>query len=715
MSAVSITRFLGEAPKLSGENLPETAAQYAYNTKLYSGDLIPYNKSSLDLALTKAGTIKTIYPMETSGTHLWLQWTTDVDVAKAPLSTDSTQRIYYTGDGEPRSTNYLLATAGGVNYPMHYYTLGLPKPVVAPTIAAVSFTAIVGTNHRSRDAGNFATITTAAAHGLATGAYVTISGATDTTFNLTNTPITVTSATTFTYYCPGAAVVDALDAALKVSISGALQRRSYIYTWVTSWGEESVPSDPSNAVYVNEGQTINVTGLPAAWPGSYTGTYQSAAYPGDVSGITGPMTVRIYRSVSSTAGAAYYLVAEQALGVTTYTDTTATNALSVQLPSLYYDQPPAAMQGIRAIHNGMLVGFYGNVVCFSEPGQPHAWPVKYQQNLDSPVVAVNNIGQTVVVLTTRQPWVIQGNSPSVMAKTKMDYLLPCTSKRAVVNMGFGLVFPTPGGLAIYSASTGADSLTKFIHDWDTWSVAVDGASLVATQANGRYYACSNKGSFVFEKNDQVGGYLVELSQAFSAAYYDAPNAKLYYATGTNTYLWDDPAQALGQMDWKSKVMKTKEPINLGAARVIADYGMSATDLINSTTNNATAVANQAIISGLPLAAQKESLTYGPLGSAAFGATGVSATGVALGAAVAGASSVEPLGASDIQAMIPINAGVQFQLFVDKSLVFVAAVTDSNTFRLPTGYRSDTFEVRVTGTVRVRAIHLAETPYGLKQV
>jgi hypothetical protein len=37
----------------------------------------------------------------------------------------------------------------------------------------------------------------------------------------------------------------------------------------------------------------------------------------------------------------------------------------------------------------------------------------------------------------------------------------------------------------------------------------------------------------------------------------------------------------------------------------------------------------------------------------------------------------------------------------------------DTFRLPTGYRSDTFEVAVEGDIRVRAIHLGETPLSLK--
>src|SRR6266850_5171371 len=100
MPALKIAKFLGAAPKLSGELLPDTVAQYAFNTKLYSGDLIPYRVPASVGTLEKIGTIQTIYPMINVGVTYWLHWTEDVDVAKGPISSDTTQRIYYTGQGE---------------------------------------------------------------------------------------------------------------------------------------------------------------------------------------------------------------------------------------------------------------------------------------------------------------------------------------------------------------------------------------------------------------------------------------------------------------------------------------------------------------------------------------------------------------------------------------------------------------------------------------
>ena len=677
MGAVKLQKFLGEAPKLATEHLPESAASYAYNIKLYSGDLIPYNEPTELFTFAKPGTIKSMYPMnDGSGGFKWLHWTTDVDVADSASTSNTTQRIYYTGDSEPRVTDYTLATTGaGTAYPYAYYTLGLPPPVTAVTSAATSFTTKSSAT-RARDSGNIATITFATAHGLVNGAYVTTTTFGGTGYNLSNVQVTVVNATTITYYCPGAAETSVADTAGKVDLAGPTQTRTYVYTWYDAWGQESVASPVSTTLYIKDGQTVELTGLPAAWPGSYTGTYQTTG-----------MKVRIYRTVTSAGGTKYYKVADVNLGTTTYSDTVATKDLVTALPSEYFDQPPSTMQGIMSVHNGIMVGFFENTVCFSEPGYPHAWPQKYQMQVDATVVGISNVGQTIVVLTTENPWVIQGSAPANMSKTRMDYKLPCTSKRGIVNMGFGLVFPTRGGLATYSSATGGDLLSKHVYEWDTWRANVNAGDLMAAQYNGKYTARSSKGSFVFEKHDQIGGFLIRLSQDFTALYYDANAAVLYFAYDGKMYQWDDPAKPFGQFDWKSKTMVTKDYMNLGAARVIADYGSNPNDVQIADQNAVTLTNNQALISTRK--------TGGSLGGSSFGAV-----------AVAG-SFIKPL--------TPVNVGVQFQLFVDKELIFTTQVVNDNAFRLPTGYRSDTFEVRVTGNTRIRAVHLGETPWGLDKV
>lgn len=168
------------------------------------------------------------------------------------------------------------------------------------------------------------------------------------------------------------------------------------------------------------------------------------------------------------------------------------------------------------------------------------------------------------------------------------------------------------------------------------------------------------GSFIFERDEQIGGFFNTDDFAFTSSWYDSLTGKLYVTAGTagDIYEWDNLSQPPQMMEWKSKVIITKDMLNIGAARVVADY---AGDIHLIPWENATTVW--------------ETTTYTW-------------------------NSANP---------------VTFKLYADKEEIFSIDLTDSSTFRLPTGYRTDTYEVSVTGDVRIRAIHLAETPLGLKEV
>lgn len=594
-SALKIAKFLGEAPKLSGELLPDTVAQYAFNTKLYSGDLIPYAIPETVSTLEKTGPIASIYPMVNGTNLLWLHWTEDVDVAKGPIASDTTQRVYYTGQVEPRVTNFTLATSGGgASYPIDYYKLGLPPPASGVT------------------------------------------------------------------------------AALGGGGAGAALARVYVFTWLTVWGEESQPSPASNSVNAMEGQTVNITALPGVGP---VGQYQTTG-----------MVKRLYRSVSTSAGTFYFKVADIALATTTYADSIATAVLSIFLPSEDWDPPSDDMIGILALPNGMMAGFFDNNLCFCEPYQPHAWPIKYRLTTDSNIVAIAAIGTSIVVATEGNPYVFTGNSPADVTSTRLDIIYPCVAKRSMVNMGFGAVYASRAGLVVISQS-GNDLLTKYVHYWDTWQDSFDITTLTARYFDGKYFAAHETGSFIFERDEQIGGYFVESNYQFTGAFYDPLAAIFYFALGQSVMEWDPPNGVRSVIDWKSKVFKTADMVNMGAARVVGDW--EATDSTAAiAANNAIILSNQAII----------------INELAAG----SINGLAIN------DSVE-LNGSLIADLNPIDNAILFQLYTDKIVRFQRYINTSNVFRLPAGYKTDTFEVRVSGNVQVRSIQLAETPLGLKGV
>jgi hypothetical protein len=870
MAAVKIVKFLGEAPKIASELLPDAAAQIAFNVKLYSGDLIPYRLPYLSGSVDRVGIIKTLYALRdpSNGDLKWLTWTTDVDIITASASEDGEQRFYYTGDGVPKVSNYELATATGVPYPNNSYDLGLPLPETVLTTSSTSFSQKSSTS-RARDAGNYATVVTSANHELRTGMIVTISGfpaATTSvaTFNATNAEVTVVNDTTFTYFSPGEQVSTTSDTNGRVSLAGNTIPRNYVYTWYTPWEEESIASEPSDNLYIKEGQLVTVSNLPTAKP---TGSnfvrgvrlYRTLASSGGteyfrlatlwfptgtarvsrasnvsrvtlnnhhnlaiddrfkLSGctdtsfnITGGVVLDIINDYTfeyaqtagnvadkaETAGTVYHDVAETldnparywGDGSYSFTDDFDARNLFDILETNEYDPPPENLKGLIAAQNNILVGFDGNQLFFSEPNVPHAWPAKYALTFEYDIVGVASVGGYILVLTEEYPYQVSGNNPATMAYARIDTLYPCLSKRSIVNMGYGVAYVTYGGLAVYNPSGGMDLITKFVHDWDTWPEAVDLTNVTGRFYNGKYFGSDGTASFIFERDDRIGGYFVQINYKFTAAWYDPQSNDFYYISDNlgNLYEWDKTTQPLSSAEWKSKTIVTKDFLNLGAARIIADYATPDAETeaiaaynagvptynaqvwedystpaqtasyarnanvatIVTATPHLLATGSKVDISGFTggtasgfnaqqveiTVVNSTTFTFADVGSTVSTTADTSGTVICLkglGDMNGPYDRIDSLGnritnfgtlnstvingdnftrtLRTVEGLLPIT----FRLWVDKQLAFQATVSTDEVFRLPTGYRSDTFEVGVSGSARVRAIHFGETPFGLR--
>ena len=137
MAAIRVLGFDGLLPKLSPTMMGESFAQTATNVKLYSKELRFWRGFGLQLDGPPANpAYKTIFKLFSStGTYAWLAWTTDVDVAVSPVADASENRIYYTGSGTPKKTNFAMATAGAQPYPATYMEMGVPGPTAAAAIA----------------------------------------------------------------------------------------------------------------------------------------------------------------------------------------------------------------------------------------------------------------------------------------------------------------------------------------------------------------------------------------------------------------------------------------------------------------------------------------------------------------------------------------------------------------------------------------------------
>lgn len=675
MTAFRIAGFSGLVPRLAKQLLAPNQAQVATNCTLTSGDLRPRSGPLLIAAPVIVNDIMSMFRMEKDGNEKWLAWDKDVDVARSPVAGNTQRRFYYTGDGEPRASDYDTATAGVGPYPSGCFVLGVSPPITKPT--------------------------------------VTPSG----------------------------------------GVSGTTVSRSYVYTFVTPWGEESAPSPAStvttgkvddtwalsamDAAPPNSG-TISAAAKDTPSPGYVTVTFNSvfglrayeeiaiAAVTGmtDLNGTfpivsisgndvvfllsttqtyssggtwnrvaphnTTAMTKRIYRTLTSASGTEYHYLVTLSVGTTTFNDTIfdTVAALGEVLPSTSWLMPPANMKGIIIMANGIACGFFGNEVCFSEPFKPYAWPTAYRQTYDQNIVAIGIIGTTLVGMTEGNPFTITGVEPVTMGggMEKLGVAWPCMAKRGVASFAFGVGYPAPQGLVISGMST--DIVTKDLFTQKEWA-ELNPSTFIAASADNRYYAgyTVDDSSLMFVIDKAESASFVKVNQRITAIWADPWTGKLYVAADKKIYQWEGDVGTKLSYEWKSKRFISQPPLNYGAAKVDADFEMTEAESGSAGASYAAAIAaNQALITA-----------------------GTMNDGLAdpyLGEYEIGGDEMDPLPSLSIDAL-------QFQLWADGELKFTKQVQNSRAFRLPGGYKADNVEVVLSGNVKVTGVVLAETMDGLK--
>jgi hypothetical protein len=797
-------------------------------------------------------------------------------------------------------------------------------------------------------------------------------------FNASNVEVQVVDDYTFTYYRPGFAYPETRnsDDAGIISRGGTKQARTYVYSYVSQWDEESIPSEPSDEIYLFEGEPVvlparginaedNLLGIP--WATAFgmgyehfpTGNYRIRAvnvyrtlpaisgteyyklatlwYPtsifvaartsnvasvgflvphklsvgdrfkiagatGTPAGINGEWVVKDVTDpynftfdntgtdfgVTATgvffAASVFYDVSQNPIldapryygedGAYGFVDDFDSTKLFTILDSEDNDPPPENLSGLTEIQSDMLAGFVDHEIYFSRVGKPYAWPAKYVIKIEHKVVALVQSGGNLIALTNAYPYLITGSDPANMTPSKIDALFPCVSKRSVSTITGGVIYASNDGLVFLSPGSLPVIATKYAYNSETWAAALVPSTIVGGVSEETYVATHSTGGFAFDFGAQSPTFVTLTSGLTDteATWYDPISDQLFLAgptTGTNPAIfnisqWNDLTQPAAAMTWKSKVFVTKEPINLGAARVVADYtgsgdasinweyesaywGAVATsgdtfDTVNSSPNitltngnlsakstspglwygaisttsistgkkyfeltqdvyddfsamiglatsaadigqpgttflgfNATSwsmlfngtsyggafaynnggttalgagltnngdVASLAVdfdagkiwfalngtwvLSGDPAAGTGETFSFTPntpLFAAISLLTTTAEVTVNFGAAFsypvptgfsawsASGPAPSPVVTASWNAATPIT----FKIWVDKALLATIPVTDSKTFRLPTGYKSDTFEFGVEGDIRIRAIHVAETPTGLKEV
>lgn len=691
MSMIKLTPFMGLVPRTGTRLLPDTAATTAANIRIQSGELRPMRNPSLlyTPASPKNGTQISIFNARNgSSDESWFTWPIDVDCVRVPLATDVESRFCWTGDGVPKWAKYTSAIAGGgSNYPVtaSEFTLGIPTPVTAVTVTPSGGT---GSNtdrfYRytfvSQDGEESApSPVSAIANGKLNGSWAITgmdavplnSGVVSSTTRSSNTITAVTSARNW------------LRVGDSVTVAG-------VTTMTEANGTFVVTAVASTGLSFSYDVTDAATGSPGG-----AGTWTRVT-PWNTSN----MYRRLYRTTGTTG--AWQLVSEYVStdplyagwgSATTFTDTyNDTLIAGDEMITEGWVPPPVGLTGLCVHPSGALVGFVGNLLCFSEPLQPHAWPTEYQLSSGYNGVGTALFGTTVVMATQGMPFVATGVEPASMSGEDVQGMYPCLSKRSVVNIGDSVLYASLHGLV----SVGARGVTMFTEAWysrDEWEL-LNPETMICAMANGRLYVSQEaddgiRGLLIFD-----GPILTTSTVSALELYTDVSSGELYLTTDLGIYSWDSPLKTNLQASWKSKDFVFPKPINIGAGKVefdtVVDTDVQAAILALIA---AIEVANATLLPdppGDPLTATMSDALGGAFADDEF--TGMEYSGSNL---------------QDPPAEPALNI-VNVTLWANGKLIASKEVSTTRVFRFPAGYKADTFSVQVTSQCVVKEIRLAET-------
>lgn len=459
--------------------------------------------------------------------------------------------------------------------------------------------------------------------------------------------------------------------------SGDEETRVYVYTFVTAFGEESEPSPPSNDVIFQPGDEITLSGIEDA--------------PEDPDrNIT---LQRFYRSQTGTVGTDFYFIGERAVGDGDFVDDIAVDQFAEPLPSRLWTAPPDDLEGLIPLPNGMMAGFVGKELYFSEPYRPHAWPEIYVLTTDIPIIALGAMGTTMVVMTEGFPYRVTGTTPSAMVMEKLEANLPCVNARGVVDLGHAIAWPSTDGLAAFRGNGSFGLVSGNLFSPREWS-RLNPATMRGGQVNGRWIGAydavdaqgqSISGSLIIDISGE--SFLIRSSVRARAWFADIKTGSLYFLPPAVNEVrqFDSPTGDTETYYWRSKQFVLAKPENFGCILVETGGGLRPEQI----------EARQELIEEIRY---ENSLLFDD----------------SIGGEIAGAVLSATTLAGDFLIPLPpsLGSGVTVGIYADKELVATVGRTDIPA-RLPSGFTAREWEIEVFGDFPIDQITMAKSMDELK--
>lgn len=464
--------------------------------------------------------------------------------------------------------------------------------------------------------------------------------------------------------------------------------RAYVYTFVSPYGEEGPPSPPNHA-----------TGGEGTW---IIGNLDTTI-PLLNDRAPGQWKVRIYRTLSSRDAVLWFYVGEVDLGTATFNDTVTSDdvVLNSVLQTEDWDPPPDGLDGLTLHPNGFLVGFLDNDIYMSVPYHPHAWPGEYVLATEYPIVALGIFGQSIAVLTASNPYILSGVAPLALTFTKTNSVAPCASQYGMVEFEYGVVFPSDRGLFLVNERT-VENVTNDLVTGKQWELDYrPGEVQAAVRYEGQYIAFNSADTgFVFTPRSQSAAWsLLDQFTNIDSMFLNRLTGRIHVMRGGVILDWDSPNMPPVLYTWTSKVFDFPKFVNLGALRIYIDPDVEIED-IDELLAEAKAFNEERI--QYPLARMGDKM-FGDLHK------------YPLLSLVP--QNRDPMAGSALRDLTRLSLNrdfIRLQVWADEKLYLDTIVQGEELVSLPSGFKAQRWQFKVSAYRRIHSIAIGSTPLALSQ-
>lgn len=342
-----------------------------------------------------------------------------------------------------------------------------------------------------------------------------------------------------------------------------LYTTTYVFTYVTSYGEEGPPSPPTTFVEYADGHVKELN-----FPTNPSGQYAFGA---------GALK-RVYRTASGSSSSEFLFVGECPIFQDEFEDTLLDGQLGEVMPSTNWYRPlddnityapDGPLKKIVLMPGGFLAGFAGKNVAFSEAYLPHAWNPANTLTTESEIVTIVSTTFGLVVLTKTRPYVAVGIAPDTMSLQLLDINQACLSARSAVEVDGQVIYASPDGLVSIRGNQ-TELITDGLITRRQWQ-ALKPATMIGASFEGRYYAHyddgTNRRCLIFDKQSPEAP-LMEL-ELYATAFFDSAEDDALYMN-VNDKLVSFGTGDTYEMTWKSKKYYLPVDMTFSWGRVIAD-------------------------------------------------------------------------------------------------------------------------------------------------